>query len=217
MPHNPHEQFDHSILDLIEHSPIGAVPPHSHPSEMPSSGFMPPTRSMRAPIGRMGTSLARSLARLPSFHAQNLGDLIAGRIGPEAIEANNGIFDRYLQSLSAERRAKAEPRRLAVAGRPVHHRPHHHGGTIAHDPVHSLFLVPGGGPHPGLPGNYLYGSLYETGKEAQPWALGIHDNDDGTAVFEGPSLPDTLAKLQETLDSAPFTMDELEALGYRMI
>lgn len=215
MPHNPHEQFDQSLLDLIEHSPVGAAP--ATPTHQDALKRLYAAHKVYASADRKdGHVTARSLAKLPSFHASNLGELVAGRIGPEALEPNAGIFDRYVHSLKAELRPRAEARRLVVAGRPVHHRPHH-GGTIAHDPVHSLFLVPGGGPHPGLPGNYLYGSLYETGAAAHPWALGIHDNDDGTAVFEAPALPEALAKLQETLESAPFTMEELEALGYRMI
>jgi hypothetical protein len=215
MPHNPHEQFDQSVLDLIEHSPIGAAP--MTPTHQDALKRLYAAHKLYASADQKdGHVTARSLAQLPSFHAANLGELVAGRIGPEGLEPNAGVFDRYVQSLKAELRPKAEARRLVVAGRPVHHRPHH-GATMAHDPVHSLFLVPGGGPHPGLPGNYLYGSLYETGKADQPWALGIHDNDDGTAVFEAPSLAEGLAKLQETLESAPFTMEELAALGYRMI
>ena len=26
MPHDPHAEFDHKVLDQIEHSPVGAVP-----------------------------------------------------------------------------------------------------------------------------------------------------------------------------------------------
>ena len=88
---------------------------------------------------------------------------------------------------------------------------------MVHDPVHSLFLVPGAGPHPGLPGNYLYGSVYETGAEAGSWAVSIHDNDDGAALFEAPDMRDALAKLREILDCAPFTLDELETLGFRLL
>ena len=215
MPQNPHEQFDHALLDLIEHSPVGAVP--ATPTHQDALKRLHAAHQVYAAADwKDGHVTARSLARLPSFHAKNLDDLVAGKIEADGLEPNAGIFDRYLQSLSPDRRVKAEARRLVVAGRPVHHRPHH-GGTVTHDPVHSLFLVPGGGPHPGLPGNYLYGSVYETGAEAHPWAVGIHDNDDGVALFEASALPEALAKLQEVLASAPFTMIELEALGFRLV
>jgi hypothetical protein len=215
MPHNPHEQFDQSVLDLIEHSPVGAAP--RTPTHLDAVKRLYAAHQVYAAADwKDGHVTARSLARLPTFHAANLGELIAGQIAPEALEPNAALFDRYVQSLSADRRAKAESRRLVVAGKPVHHRPHH-GGTAVHDRVHSLFLVPGGGPHPGLPGNYLYGSVYETGAEAHPWAIGIHDNDDGVSLFEAATLAEALAKLQEVLESAPFSMDELEAFGFRLV
>jgi len=215
MPRDPNEQFDHSVLDLIEHSPIGAVP--ATPTHQDALKRLYAAHQVYADADQKdGHVTARSLARLPPFHASNLDELIAGRIGADALEANASIFDRYVQSLPPERRLKAEARRLVAAGRPVHHRAHH-AAPVAHDPVHSLFLVPGGGPHPGLPGNYLYGSVYETGAAAKPWAINLHDNDDGAALFEAPTLPEALAKLQEILESAPFTMTELEALGFRLI
>ena len=78
-------------------------------------------------------------------------------------------------------------------------------------------LVPGTGPHPGLPGNYLYGSVYETGGAAGAWAVSIHDSDTGSALCEAPALPAALEKLQEVLASAPFNMNELEALGFSLL
>ena len=47
-----------------------------------------------------GYVTVRALSRLPLFYAANLEELIAGRIGPEALESNTQIFDRYLQSLA---------------------------------------------------------------------------------------------------------------------
>jgi len=215
MPYDPNAQFDQSVLDLIEHNPMGAVP--ITPSYQDALKRLRAAHKVYGDADRKdGYVTARSLARSPSFHAGNLDELIAGRIGAEALEPNAGIFERYVHSLPAERRAKAEGRRLVVAGRPVHHRARH-AATVQHDHVHSLFLVPGAGPNPGLPGNYLYGSIYETGAESSPWALGIHDSDDGATLFEAPSLKDALAKLQEVLESAPFTMEELEALGFRLL
>ena len=214
MPHDPHEKFDHTVLDMIEHSPTGAVP--LTPAYQDALKRLYASHQAYAHADHKdGHVTARSLARLPSFHANNLDELIAGRIAPDALEDNAGIFDRYVQSLPADRHKRAEARRLGVAGRPVHHRKHE--GAAVHDLVHSLFLVPGAGPHPGLPGNYLYGSLYETGHAAKPWALNVHDSDDGAAVIEAADLAGALGKLQEVLASAPFNMNELEALDFRLM
>jgi len=213
MAHDPHEHFDHTVLDLIEHSPVGAVP--ATPAYQDAIKRLYASHQAYADADHKdGHVTARALARLPSFHAKNLEELMAGRIGPEALEPNAAIFDRYVQSLPADRRPRAEARRLGVAGRPVHHRAK---AAAVHDLVHSLFLVPGAGPHPGLPGNYLYGSLYETGATPNAWALAIHDSDDGAAVYEAAALPAALAKLQEVLESAPFNMNELEALEFRLV
>jgi hypothetical protein len=78
--------------------------------------------------------------------------------------------------------------------------------------------VPGTGPHPGLPGNYLYGSLFETGPDPTTghWAVQLHDADDGAAVFDATSLAEALGKLEEVLASAPFTLGELDALGFHL-
>ena len=214
MAHNPHEHFDQTVLEMIEHSPVGAVP--GTPAYQDALKRLYASHQAYADADHKdGHVTARSLARLPSFHAANLEELIERRIGPELLERNASIFDRYVHSLPADRRAKAEARRLVVAGRPAHHRKH--DGTPVHDLVHSLFLVPGTGPHPGLPGNYLYGSLYETGHPATPWAINVHDSDDGAAVYEAPDLNAALVKLQELLASAPFTLTELETLEFRLV
>ncbi len=215
MPHDPNEHFDHSVLDMIEHSPVGAVP--GTPAYQDALKRLYGAHQAYADADHKdGHVTARSLARLPVFHASNLGEVAAGRAGPEALEANAAIFDRYLQSLPADRRARAEARRIGVVGRPVHHRSKH-GAEAVHDPVHTLFLVPGAGPNPGLPGNYLYGSAYETGVPAHPWAVAVHDAGDGAALADAGSASEALAKLEELLASAPFTMAELEALGFRML
>ena len=215
MAHDPNEKFDHAVLDKIEQSPIGAVP--GTPAYQDALKRLYASHQAYADAdNKDGHVTARSLARLPAFHAANLEELIAGKISAEELEPNAGIFDRYVASLRIDRRAKAEARRLVVAGKPVHHRKHHDGAAV-HDLVHSLFLVPGAGPHPGLPGNYLYGSLYETGHAATPWAINVHDSDDGAAVLEAADLPAALAKLQEVLASAPFNMNELAALDFRLV
>jgi hypothetical protein len=214
MPHDPNEHFDQTVLELIEHSPVGAVP--GTPTYQDALKRLAAAHKVFASADwKDGYVTVRALSRLPSYYAANLEELIAGRIGAEALESNARIFDRYLQSLPADRRAKGEALRLKVVGRPIHHRKHE--GAVIHDPVHSLFLVPGAGPHPGLPGNYLYGSVYETGAPAQPWAVTLHDNDDGVSSYAAPTLQEGLLKLQEVIASAPFKMDELEALGFKAL
>jgi hypothetical protein len=214
MPHDPHEQFDHAVLDIIEHSPIGAVP-HTPAYQDAVKRLYASHQAYADADHKDGHVTARSLAKLPSFHAENLDALIAGRIAPEALESNGRIYDRYVQSLPAALRAKAESFRLTVAGKAVHHRTKH-GHDVFHDPVHTLFLVPGAGPHPGLPGNYLHGSLYQVTADATSWTVFVHDNDDGAALADAPSLDEALARLQEVLASAPFHLGELAALGFRM-
>jgi hypothetical protein len=215
MPHNPHEKFDQTVLDMIEHSPIGAVP--VTPAYQDAIGRLYASHQAYADADHKdGHVTARSLAKLPSFYAANLDEVAAGKTPPEALEANASIFTRYVQSLPAARQAKAESHRLAVAGKVAHHRAKH-GAVVAHDPVHTLFLVPGAGPHPGLPGNYLYGSAFQLSADAASlWAVNLHDNDDGVALFNAPDMASALAKLQEVLASAPFNMNELEALGFRL-
>lgn len=219
MSQDPHAPFDQTVLEMIEHSPIGAVP--FTPTYQDSLKRLYASHQIYASADHKdGHVTARSLAKLPLFHAANFADLVAGSIGADALEANAGIFARYLASLPAGSRAKAEVHRLKVVGRPVHHRKH--SGAMApgvHDPVHSLFLVPGTGPHHGLPGNYLYGSLFEipaTAPVAPPhWAIQLHDIDDGASTYDAATLPEALEKLQEVFASAPFHLGELAALGFK--
>lgn len=210
MPHDSHAEFEHAVLELIEHSPIGAVPRTlTHQDAL--KRLLSTQQVYASADHKDGFVTARALAKLPSFHAENLDELIAGRIAPDALETNARIFDRYVQSLPEALRARAEGKRLAVAGKPTHHRSKHDGAVI-HDPVHSLFLVPGGGVHPGLPGNYLFGFVQEM--SAGAWTVHLHDSDDGAATFAAPNLPEALGKLEEVLASAPFHLSELEALGF---
>ena len=220
MPTDPNAQFDQAVLEMIEHSPTGSVP--STPTYQDALARLYAAHKAYADADhRDGHVTARSLASLPSFHAGNLEGLAAGSVAPEALEPNAGIFERYLRSLPAERRQKAEEFRLKVVGRPVHHRARHVGAErlpAAHDLLHTVFLVPGAGPHPGLPGNYLHGSVVQVGVDgaAGSWAVHLHDRDDGAALFEAASMKAALEKLREVLESAPFTMGELEALGFRL-
>jgi hypothetical protein len=220
MAHDPHAPFDQAVLDMIEHSPIGAVP--NTPAYQDAIARLYASHQAYADADHKdGHVTARSLAKLPPFHANNLDGLIAGLIEPAALESNASIFERYVQSLPTARRAKAESFRTHVAGRPAHHRAKQIGGVktvVAHDPIHTLFLVPGTGPHPGLPGNYLHGSVLQLNAgPASAWAVHIHDSDDGAALCDAPTMPEALAKLAEVLESAPFHMNELEALGFRPV
>jgi hypothetical protein len=214
MSTNPHAQFDETVLDLIDHSPVGAVP--NTPSHRDALDRLYASHQVYPNANHKdGHVTARSLAQLPVFHASNLAALIAGQIAPTALEPNAQIFDRYVAALPVALRAKAEGLRLLVAGRPAHHRKH--GGVIAADPLHSLFLVPGTGLNVGLPGNYLYGSVLQLTVAADSgWAVHVHDSDDGVALCDAPTMAAAFEVLQEVLASAPFHLKELEALGFRL-
>ncbi len=215
MTQDPNAEFDHAVLDKIESSPIGAVP--TTPAYQDALRRLYAAHQVYADADHKGGHVtARSLTKLPFFQANNLEAYIAGEITDEALEANASIFDRYVQSLPLDQRARAEKQRHLVIGKAVHHRTKH-GVAAVHDPMHTLFLVPGAGPHPGLPGNYLHGSVFHVGDEATgSWMVHVHDSDDGASVFSTPKLPEALAKLQEVLASAPFHLNELEGLGFHL-
>ena len=159
---------------------------------------------------------ARSLSELPIFFADNLDKFIAGAISEEELETNASIYDRYVASLDASLQPRAEESRIMVIGKPAHHRTKH-GVETVHDPMHMLFLVPGAGPHPGIAGNYLHGSVFHIGDEATgAWVVNVHDADDGAAEFRTAKLADALAMLEDVLASAPFHLDELDGLGFEM-
>jgi len=208
-------EFDHAVLDKIEASPIGAVP--TTPAYQDALRRLYAAQQVYAAADHKGGHVtARSLATLPFFHAHNLAAFIAGTIDDTALETNASIYDRYVQSLPLDQRARAEGFRLLVIGKAVHHRAKL-GAAVVHDPLHTLFLVPGAGPHPGLPGNYLHGAVFHVGDEVTgSWVVNVHDSDDGASVFNTPKLPEALAKLEEVLASAPFHLNELGALGFRL-
>jgi hypothetical protein len=215
MSNDPHHAFDQTVLDLIEHSAVGAVP--GTPSYQDALKRLYASHQVYASADhRDGHVTARSLVGRPSFYAENLERVRTGELDASALEANASIFSRYVKSLPEARHAKAEGFRLTVAGRPAHHRKHA-GSEAIHDPVHTLFLVPGSGPHPGLPGNYLYGSALQLSQAADArWAIHVHDAEDSLAVFEAATMAEVFGKVIEIAESAPFTMNELSAFGFRM-
>lgn len=216
MSHDPNAEFDQTILDKIELSPTGALP--VTPAYQDALNRLYASHQVYANADYKGGHVTvRSLARLPFFHAHNLDAFIAGQIADDALEPNASIYDRYVKSLPAARRALAESNRIMVIGKPTLHRARH-GGTVVHDPLHTLFLVPGAGPNPGLPGNYLHGSVFHVGPDEATgsWVVHVHDVGDGASAFSTPTLPEALVKLQELLASAPFHLSELDALGFEM-
>ncbi|MBS0663380.1 MAG: hypothetical protein JSR48_08945, partial [Verrucomicrobia bacterium] len=116
MSHDPHAQFDQTVLDLIEHSPVGAVP-HTPAYQDALKRLYASHQVYASADHRDGHVTVRSLASAPLFHAANLDDLAGGRIGPAELEANAAIFDRYVRSLPAARQARAEGFRVAVIGK----------------------------------------------------------------------------------------------------
>ena len=214
MSHDPHAQIDQTVLEMIEHSPVGAVP-HT-PSYQDALKRLRASHQVYVSADFKGGHVTvRSLAALPLFHAQNLESFLSGKVDAGALETDASIFSRYVQSLPEALRPKAEAARALVVARQAHHRAKH-GAEAVQEPVHSLFLVPGGGPNPGLPGNYLYGSIVQASINAgAAWAVHVHDSLDGAAMCDVATQGEALEKLQEVLSSAPFQLSELDALGFR--
>jgi hypothetical protein len=218
MSHAPHTQTELTVLDMIENSPVGAVP-HT-PTYQDALRKLHATHQVYSSADfKDGHVTVRSLTKLPLFYANNLEALAAGQIEVGELESNDRVFDRYVQSLPEALRAKAESQRLRVVGRAIQHRKHHGPGEapVVHDPVHSIFLVPGAGPHPGIAGNYLYGSLNEVmhGDAAATWNVKLHDSEDGSSAMEVRTLSEALTVLQDVIASAPFELSELAALGFK--
>lgn len=215
MSSSPDAEFDHAVLDKIEASPVGAVP--VTPAYQDALRRLYAARQVYPSAEHKGGHVtARSLQGRPSFHATNLEALLAGEIADEALEPNASIYSRYVASLPPALQARAESLRTMVIGKPVLHRVKH-GHAAVHDPLHTLFLVPGAGPHAGLPGSYLHGAVFHVGDEATgQWVVHVHDSEDGVSHFGTAQLEDALAKLQEVLESAPFHLAELDALGFHL-
>lgn len=214
MPQSSLTPFDHSLLDLIDHSPTGAAPrTPTHDESL--ARLLAAQQVFHSSDYKEGYITARTLARQPHFLAAGLAELAAHPEDYSQLEANASVFDRYVASLPEAHRARAESFRLSTAGRPIHHRIKA-GSESVRDPLHSIFLIPGVGPQPGLPGNYLRGSLDELQDAAHRiyFRLQILDSDTDAALCELPTLAEALARLRDLTDSAPFHLSDLEALGF---
>ena len=214
MPHDPLADFDHALLDAIEHSPTGAVP-HTPAHQDGLRRLRAAHQVYPSADHKNGYVTVRSLAARPLFYAQNLEACLAGAVEVESLEPDASIFSRYVGSLPAALQTGAEEWRAKVVAKKVHHRVHN--GVVARDPAHTIFLVPGGGRAPGLPGDYLHGSVHQVGAAGieGPWVLTVRDREDDAARCEVATLAEALAKLQDVLASAPFLLGELESLGFR--
>lgn len=219
MSHDPLAQIEQNVLDMIEQSPVGAVP-HTPTYQDGLRRLIDSHQVYHSADHKDGYVTVRSLADLPLFHAQNLELLLSGKIPANDLETDSSIFARYVASLPANLRDQAETyRELAVAG-PIQHRSKL-GDEEVPDPVHTLFLVPGSGPNLGLPGNYLHGAVDEN-REANDhsdstWTVQVHDSIIGGAIFNATSQDEAFEKLQEVLASAPFLLSELEILDFQRL
>jgi len=214
MPHESLTPFDQTVLDMIEHSPTGSVP-RTPTYDESLTRLLAAQQVFHSSDSKDGLVTARTLAHRPLFVAAGMQELAAHPEDHSQLESNASVFDRYVGSLPAAQRARAETFRLVAAGRAVHHRTKA-GGELVRDPLHSIFLVPGAGPRSGLPGNYLRGSVDEVADAGQPtrWRIRIMDADTDAAVCELPDLAEALDRLKDLLESAPFHLSELEALGF---
>lgn len=208
-------QFDQTVLDLVEHSPVGAVP-HTPAYQDALRRLRAAHQVYASADHKSGYVTVRSLAALPAFYAPQLEGFLAGTVDAEALESETSVFNRYVKSLPPAVQAKAEATRAAVVGRRIHHRPKHAGEAV-HDPLHALFLVPGSGLHPGLPGNYLYGAVAELeNATGGAWAIQVHDVEEGVASCEVATRAEALDRLRDVLASAPFLLSELGELGFEI-
>ncbi len=215
MSQSPASQMEQTVLEMIEHSPVGAVP-HTPTHRDALARLVAAHQVYRSADYKDGFVTVRSLAALPAFYASNLEAFASGAAAAEELEADASIYARYVASLPEAARARAEAARAAVVAKKTQHRARQ-GGAAAQDPAHTLFLAPGTGPHPGLPGNYLYGSLYQAGATAEgAWGIYLHDGEDGAARCELPDRSAALERFREVLASAPFQLAELDALGFHV-
>lgn len=215
MSSDPQAAFEQHVLDIIDASPVGGVP--RTPAHQDALRHLVLAHQVYHSADYPdGYVTVRALAARPSFHAANIAAVMAGHKAPAALEADTAVFDRYVASLPTALQPAAEPFRLKAVGRRLLHRAKL--DVSVHDPIHSLFLVPGVGLNPGLPGNYLYGSIIED-DASDPnctWSIHLHDRDDGAAMCDGLPREAAWAKFEELLASAPFMLGELDALDFRL-
>jgi hypothetical protein len=147
MSQDPHAQFDQTVLDKIELSPVGAVP-HTPAYQDALTRLRASHQVYASADHKGGLVTVRSLAIQPLFYAHNLEAYLAGQVDEAELETNTSIFNRYEQSLPPPLSEKAEAARSVVVARRLHHRTKQ-GAEVVRDPLHSLILVPGAGPHPG--------------------------------------------------------------------
>ena len=214
MPQASLTPFDLTVLDQIDHNATGSVP-RTPTHDESITRLVAAQQVFHSSDYKDGYVTTRSLARQPLFVATGLQELAAHPEDHSQLESNLAVFDRYVASLPEAQRARAETFRLNTAGRPIHHRPKASGAAVR-DPLHSIFFVPGAGPKPGLPGNYLRGSIDETQDAAHQtrYRIQVLDSDTDAAVCELPSLAAALAQLRDLIESAPFHLSELEGLGF---
>ncbi len=215
---DPTAQFDEHVLAIIEQSPVGAAP--RTPAHQDAIRRLQDSHQIYASADfGDGFTTVRTLANQPFFWAENLEGVLKGTVPVTALETDESIFDRYVASLPEALREAGEAARGLVVERRQQHR-HRDGEETVHDPLHTLLLMPGVGLNPGIAGNYLFGSLLQTAGTDQdlsgPWAIHLHDRDDGAAICELATVAAALEKTEEVMVSAPFQMSELTALGFRL-
>jgi hypothetical protein len=215
---DPFAQFDQQMLDVIEYNATGAVP-HT-PTHQDSLRRLIESHQVYASADYSdGFVTMRTLATQPFFWANNLEQVLTGKLPPADLESDESIFNRYAASLPESLQGAAEQARSLVVERRLQHR-NKHGIEEFHDPLHTLLMMPGAGAHPGLAGNYLFGSLVQTGGTDEDLsgsgAINLHDRDDGAAFCEMDSVAAALEKVQDLMASAPFLLSELEALDFRL-
>ena len=88
--YDPNAEFDHAALDKIDLSATGALP--ATPAYQDALKRLYAAQQVYAHADHKGGHFtARSLARLPFFHARNLDAFIAGQITDDSLETNASI------------------------------------------------------------------------------------------------------------------------------
>ena len=112
MSQDPHAQFDQTVLDKIELSPVGAVP-HTPAYQDALTRLRAAHQIYASADPRGGWVTVRSLSALPLFYAHNLESFLAETIDAAELESDTSIFNRYVASLPSALQGKAEAALLA--------------------------------------------------------------------------------------------------------